>query len=135
MDRQSDGWTDRQTNYRLVDRWTDRGTKKRTDVQKRARHNFGARLRPIQSKMRNVILPQTGDFRNFPSQCPNSLDCSCRQRPRVNVIKLFFPLSLMTRPNKLACLSLETLSNQVLEFEGKARANPIGAHFRCLLLG
>jgi hypothetical protein len=32
------------------------------------------------------------------------------------------------RPNKL---SLETHSNQVLEFEGKARANQIGAPFRC----
>jgi len=32
----------------------------------------------------------------------------------------------MTRPNKLEHLSLETLSNNVLEFEGKARANPIG---------
>jgi hypothetical protein len=30
----------------------------------------------------------------------------------------------MTRPNKLEDLSLETLSSQVLEFEGKARANP-----------
>jgi hypothetical protein len=30
---------------------------------------------------------------------------------------------------------LETLSSQVLEFEGKARANPIGALFRCFLLG
>jgi hypothetical protein len=30
---------------------------------------------------------------------------------------------------------LETLSSQVLEFEGKARANPIGAPFRCFLLG
>ncbi len=33
----------------------------------------------------------------------------------------------MTRPNKLEHLSLETLSSWVLEFEGKARANPIGA--------
>jgi hypothetical protein len=31
----------------------------------------------------------------------------------------------MTRPNKLECLSLETLSRQVLEFEGKSRANPL----------
>ncbi len=29
------------------------------------------------------------------------------------------------RPNKLEGLPLETLSSQVLEFEGKARANPI----------
>ncbi len=33
------------------------------------------------------------------------------------------------RPNKPKGLSLETLSTQVLEFEGKARANPIGAPF------
>ncbi len=33
----------------------------------------------------------------------------------------------MTRPNKLESSSLETLSCQVLEFEGKARANQIGA--------
>ncbi len=31
----------------------------------------------------------------------------------------------MTRPNKLEHLSLETLSSQVLEFEGKDRANPM----------
>ena len=31
----------------------------------------------------------------------------------------------MTRPNKPEGLSLETLSSQVLEFEGKARANPM----------
>jgi hypothetical protein len=48
--------------------------------------------------------------------------------PDANVINLF-PLVLMTRPNKLEHLSLETLSSQVLEFEGKARANPIGAPF------
>jgi len=41
----------------------------------------------------------------------------------------------MMRPNKLEGLSLETLSSQVLEFEGKARANPNGAPFRCFLLG
>ncbi len=39
------------------------------------------------------------------------------------------------RLNKLERLSLETFSNQVLEFEGKARADPIGAPFRCFLLG
>ncbi len=38
----------------------------------------------------------------------------------------------MTRPNKLEGSSLETLSSQVLEFEGKASTNPIGAPFRCL---
>jgi hypothetical protein len=52
----------------------------------------------------------------------------------VNFIKKF-PSSLMTRPNKLECLSLETLSSQVLEFEGKARVGPIGAPLRCFLLG
>ncbi len=40
----------------------------------------------------------------------------------------------MTRPNKLERLSFETLSSQVLEFESQARANPIGAYFRCFLL-
>jgi hypothetical protein len=54
--------------------------------------------------------------------------------PGVNLI-LKIPLSLMTRPNKLEDLSLETLSSQVLELEGKARANPIGAPFRCFFLG
>ena len=34
--------------------------------------------------------------------------------------KTFFPLLVMTRPNKLEGLSLETLSSQVFEFEGKA---------------
>jgi hypothetical protein len=49
--------------------------------------------------------------------------------------KTFFFLSLMMRPKKLERLSLETLSSQVLEFEVKAGANPIGARFRCFLLG
>jgi hypothetical protein len=40
----------------------------------------------------------------------------------------------MMRLNKLEHLSLETLSSQVLEFEGKA-SHPIGAPFRCFLLG
>ncbi len=34
----------------------------------------------------------------------------------------------MMRPNKREHLSLETISNRVLEFEGKTRANPIGLH-------
>jgi hypothetical protein len=54
--------------------------------------------------------------------------------PGVNVINIF-PSSLTRRPNKLKGSSLETLSGQVLEFEVKARANPIGAPFRCFLLG
>jgi hypothetical protein len=41
--------------------------------------------------------------------------------------KNFFPSSLTTRPKTLEHLSLETLSSWVLEIEGKARANPIGA--------
>jgi hypothetical protein len=54
---------------------------------------------------------------------------------QVSMLLNFFPLSLTMRPNKLEVLSLETLSSQVLEFEGKARANPIGVPFRCFLLG
>ncbi len=54
--------------------------------------------------------------------------------PGVNVIKLFSS-SLMMRPNKPKGLPLETLSSWVFEFEGKARANPIGGPFRCFLLG
>ncbi len=46
---------------------------------------------------------------------------------RSQYYKNFFPSSLTMRPNELEGLSLETLSSQVLEFEGKARANPIGA--------
>jgi hypothetical protein len=54
---------------------------------------------------------------------------------QVSMFKNFFPLSLMTRPNKLEGLALGTLSSWVLEFEGKARANTIGGPFRCFLLG
>ncbi len=36
-----------------------------------------------------------------------------------------FSLSLMTRPNKLERLSVETLSSQILDSEGKARANHV----------
>ncbi len=32
------------------------------------------------------------------------------------------------KPKKLEGLPMEILSSQVLEFEGKARANPIGLH-------
>jgi hypothetical protein len=53
----------------------------------------------------------------------------------VAIIKTGFSSMLTSRPNKLERLSLETLSSQVLEFEGKARANPIGAPFRYFLLG
>jgi hypothetical protein len=45
------------------------------------------------------------------------------------------PSSVTLRPSKLEHLSLETLTSQVLEFEGKAKANPIGVPFRCFLLG
>jgi hypothetical protein len=40
----------------------------------------------------------------------------------------------MMRPNKLEHLFLETLSSQVLEFEGKARANLSDASFLSKLL-
>jgi hypothetical protein len=56
-------------------------------------------------------------------------------QPGGNLKKNFFPSLLMMRPIKLEHLSLETLTSQILDFEGKARANPIGAHFRCFLLG
>ncbi len=45
---------------------------------------------------------------------------------QVSMLKNFFPSSLTTRPNKLEGLPLVILSSRVLEFEGKARANPIG---------
>ncbi len=53
----------------------------------------------------------------------------------MSMLQNFFPSLLMTRPNKLERLSSETLSSKVLEFEGKARANPIRASFRCIFLG
>ena len=51
----------------------------------------------------------------------------------VNVIKLF---SFVTddKAYKLEGWSLETISSPVLEFEGKARAIPIGAPFKYFLL-
>ncbi len=39
------------------------------------------------------------------------------------------------RSNKLKHLPFETLSSQVLEFEDKARANPIGGTFWCFSFG
>jgi hypothetical protein len=53
----------------------------------------------------------------------------------VSMFKNFFPSSLTTRLNKLEGIYLETLSSQLLEFEVKARANPIRVPFRCFLLG
>ncbi len=50
---------------------------------------------------------------------------------QVSMLQNFFPSSLTMRPNKLEHLSLETLSSQVLEFESKARANPIIALSIC----
>jgi hypothetical protein len=41
----------------------------------------------------------------------------------------------MARPNKLEGLPLVTLSRRVLEFEGKARANPIGGISDASFLG
>ena len=52
-----------------------------------------------------------------------------------SILSNFFTSSLMLSQNKLECLSMETLSSQVLDFEGKARANSIGGPFRCFLLG
>ncbi len=52
----------------------------------------------------------------------------------VSMLENFFPLSLTTRPNKQEGLSFETLSSQVLEFDGKTRADPIGGPVRCFLL-
>jgi len=40
----------------------------------------------------------------------------------------------MVRPNKLVFV-LGNPFQSVLEFEGKARANPIGIFIRCFLLG
>jgi hypothetical protein len=53
----------------------------------------------------------------------------------VSILLNFFLSSLTTRPNKLEGLPLVTLSSWVLEFEGKARANPIRGSFRCFPLG
>ncbi len=39
------------------------------------------------------------------------------------------------KPNKLEGLPLETVYSWVLEFQGKARANPIEGPFRCFILG
>jgi hypothetical protein len=76
-----------------------------------------------------------------PSKSPERKRISSRTSPQqsqsspgANVIKKF-PASLMMRPNKLEGLPLATLSCRVLEFDGKARANPIGGPFRCFLLG
>jgi hypothetical protein len=44
----------------------------------------------------------------------------------------FFPSPLTTRSKKLEHLSLEILSSQVLEFEGKGRANPEPTQFEHL---
>jgi hypothetical protein len=73
----------------------------------------------------------------------NPLDCNCTLKSLGNVVKLdlvpmlsnFFPSSLTMTPNNLEGLPLETLSSQVVEFEGKAKANPIEGPFRCFLLG
>jgi hypothetical protein len=57
------------------------------------------------------------------------------ERKKVSILLNFLPSPLTMRPNKLESLPLETLSSQVLEFEGKVRANPIEGPFRCFLLG
>ncbi len=54
---------------------------------------------------------------------------------QVSMLLNIFPSSLMTRPNKLQGSSSETLSSQVLEFEGKARANPNGVPLDASFLG
>jgi hypothetical protein len=54
---------------------------------------------------------------------------------QVEMLLNLFPSSLTMRPKKLEGLPSETLSGRVLEFEGKARANPIRGPFRCFLLG
>ncbi len=61
---------------------------------------------------RLIQTGQTGGQQYIDTSSPFSIPC-------------FIPLSLMMRPNKLERLSLETLSSHVLEFKGKARANPM----------
>ncbi len=78
-----------------------------------------------------ICLPTATSRRSGSASACSSSPWSCWCQS----YKTFFPSSLTKRPNKLEDLSLETLSNKVLEFEGKARANPIGAPFRCFLLG
>ncbi len=76
-----------------------------------------------------------------PHQPPNQRHQNCWEKRwrrgliRCQRYKTFFHSSLTMRPNKLEGLPLKTFFSQVLEFEGKARANPIGAPFRCFLLG
>ncbi len=75
------------------------------------------------------------DFRDAFRIEPPSNEGNCDYDYLVSMLQNIFPSSLTTRPDKLEGFSLETLSSQVLEFEGKARANPIGVPFRCFLLG
>jgi hypothetical protein len=67
--------------------------------------------------------------------CHSGLMINLAGNDQMSMLENFFPPSLMMRPNKLKGLPLNTLSSQGLEFEGKARANPIEGPFRCLLLG
>jgi hypothetical protein len=45
-------------------------------------------------------------------------DVAQKAEDLVSMLQNFFPLSLTVRPNKLGVFPLETLSSQVLEFEG-----------------
>ncbi len=63
------------------------------------------------------------------------VDDLCRNGDLVFLLQNIVSSSLTMRLNKLEGLPLETLSSRVLEFEGKARANPIRGPFTCFLLG
>jgi hypothetical protein len=72
------------------------------------------------------VLPQEPDPQSHPGSTGTSR-CKC--------YKSFFPLSLTNRLDKVEGFPSETFSSWVLEFEGKARANPTGEPFKCFLPG
>jgi len=93
------------------------------------------RLGPTEPEITRLdLLPPNFVESHFGNLIKTSSPGTCRDGELVS-IKTLFSSSSITRPNKLEGLSLKILSNQVLEFEGKAWANPIGAPFRCFLLG
>ncbi len=77
---------------------------------------------------------QTRGRRADCGSCSDRARGAPRQTPAARWRKLFFFVT-DAEAKKLECLPLKILSSQVLKFEGKARANPIGGPCRCFLLG
>jgi hypothetical protein len=122
------------TRFKAAQEWRRSVSSAATDSVRVAR--AGAASKCVTVRHHCVVFQVSGVGDSNAGSCRRrrSSSSTVAEPTRCQCYKTFFSSSLMMRSNRLEGLHLETLSSQVLEFEGKARANPIGLSFRCFLL-